>query len=183
MSDDPKPIDPFISILQEELAKYQVEMPGNTEPERLFLFALARSLRNRENELADNNLWVDARNATLTREIASIKAFKLPEAMRCVARLAKRGQKSVKVPGYQFGWTKRAARVSWEPEDKDPLVKWAREFCPDAVTVTQPDPRTNILKTALVEFQSKTGRVPRYCTFVAEGDEPYARSVKEKADE
>lgn len=173
-------VDPFVQALSAELDALHTGMPENMDPDTRVLHAIARSLLRREQEIADNEAWVVARNATLRREIESIWAFKCSEAMGCVRRLKHGKSRSVTVPGMRFGLRAAKASIRWAPEDKDALIAWAKEHCPVAVTVTAPDPRESLTKTELVGYVKVSGRVPPGCTYRSEGDEPYARPLKHK---
>jgi len=159
-----------------------IAMPPDMSDDVKTLAGVARSLRNRELEIEENASWVETRNAMLQREIDSIWSYRRDEVIRCVRRLTGGKSKSYKVPGYQFGEKKSAASIQWNENDKDKLVKWAKENCPDAITTSTPDPREAITKAALIEYHKKTGRVPWGCTFKSEGDVPYARAIKKKVE-
>lgn len=180
----PDPIDPFVIALEKELADHGVAMPEMDEDMK-FLCAMGRSLRNREQEIADIKRWAEARTRTLTGEVNSIKGWKMAEAMRCVDRLT-RGKKvkSIKVPGYQFGRRTAAAKVSWDSEYANDVVKWATEFCPSAVSYPPPQPvPPKVDKSLLVEWAKQHGHAPKWCRYETAGDVAYARAVKGKEDE
>ena len=175
------PIDPFVAALERELEAHRIAMPQDMDPDVVLLSGIARSLLNREREIEDIQAWTAARVQTLHNQIEGIKRYRMPDAMRAVERLTRGTKsKSVKVPGYQFGFRATPTRISWEPEDKDALLEWAQDNCPDAVTVTTPEPRAGVQKTALVEFYERTGRVPRCCSIQQAGDTPYARPWQPK---
>jgi len=180
MTDTP---DMFVVALAAELEAHNAAMPPGMSDDMMELCGYARSIRNRQLEIDENERWITARNTTLRNDIERIFGFQQSKILGCVNRLSRGKAKSVKVPGMQFGTRARKTSVSWEPEDKDALVKWAKEFCPAAVTVTTPDPREVVTKMPLVEFYQAHGRTPKFCTITQAHNAPYFKVLTEKKED
>jgi len=180
----PQQPDPFVASLEKELGDHGIALP-DMDPDMKFLCAMGRSLRRREQEVADIKAWTTARVRTLTNEVNSIKSWKMGEAMRCVDRLLRgKKSKSIKVPGYQFGRRTAKAAVGWDSEYLDDVVKWAKEFCPSAISYPEPTPPPpKIDKDMLVQWAVTNRRAPKWCTYESAGDVAYARPVKGDEDE
>jgi hypothetical protein len=138
---DQTTVDPFTLALQDEFDCTEAELaPLVTDEEDMEICKFLRSIQRRKLEIASIKAW-QQRIVTLNNQIDGIVAFYGPKieaiALRRLAH--KKKQKFIGTPyGRVKVTTRKGGRVSFASEDKDMLLEWAKQNCPDAVHMSAP---------------------------------------------
>lgn len=175
--------DPWAEQMQAEFEQIEQDLQneGIDGDDKLLIWGYTRSLARREDEIERAASYYERTVTRLRREIESIRSWKGHLVEEAVAR-GIRGQKkkSLDTPGGRVGFkTRPNASLVFHPEDKDKLLDWAKEACPEAVTETRPVV-ISLAKTPIVEFIVEGGKCP-FATIREPGEDFYYKPAKEKS--
>lgn len=176
--------DPFVAALDEEFRSIGIEL-ANTglSEEEAFVSAYHRSLMWRNHEISKVKAASEARITQLQNQIRNIISYRSPEVARVVRTLLHGKSKSFKTLYGAVGLRAKAEQLTWQKEHEAELITWARTNCPNAISVSDPQPVTSLKKTKLVAHLQDTGEQPPMTEHVSACDELYTRDAKENEDD